>query len=271
MVEKTLKEKRQSSSQHLLNLEDAKQIICYPEHQVPNEECYRRIEQLRKKGIKYLISTGKVKIDKINILGKGHAGIVSAALLKNGKIVAIKIRRYDSKRESLEKEATLQYIAALAGIAPSIYAYSKDFIIMDLIEGISFGEYLEIKYRERNEDDILLAIKSLIEKTFVLDCIGIEHQELSNPQRQVMIQNYDPRKIFILDYESAKYTVRTSNITSIIGFIIGRGRKYLHLSNGDLKILIELSKTYKRILDIDRRYTILNRLIDILNKCHRRS
>jgi len=268
MVEKVFEEERQSSSQHLLSLENAKQIICYPEYQVPNEECYRRIEQLRKEGAKYLISMGKVKIGKINILGKGHAGIISAALLKNGKIVAIKIRRFDSKRKSLEREAILQHIAALAGVAPSIYVFSKDFIVMDLIQGISFGEYLERKYRECNKDYIFLAIKSLIEKTFVLDCIGIEHQELSNPQRQVMIQNYDPRKIFILDYESAKYTSKTSNITSIIGFIIGRGRKYFHLNNNDLKILIRLSRTYKKTLDISRRYTILNRLIDILNKCH---
>ncbi|RLG89384.1 MAG: hypothetical protein DRO15_00540 [Thermoprotei archaeon] len=271
MVEETFKEKRQSSSQHVLSLEDAKQVICYPEHYATPEECNRRIEELRREGVKHILSMGKTKIGRISVLGKGHAGIISAALLENGKVIAVKIRRFDSKRKSLEREAILQYLAALVNVAPTVYAFSRNFIMMEIIQGITLGEYLETKYCENNEHDIFLVTRSLIKKAFILDCIGIEHLELSNPRKQVMVQDYDPEKVFILDYESAKYTPRASNVTSIIGFIIGKGKKYFHLDIHDLENLIKLSKIYKKTLDISYRYIILNRFIDILNKYDRGS
>jgi len=63
-----------------------------------------RIKELMALGVESVSFQGKLQIGTISILGKGYVGIVVLGKI-GGKKVAVKIRRNDSPRKNLKKEA----------------------------------------------------------------------------------------------------------------------------------------------------------------------
>ena len=61
------------------------------------------IEELKELGVSALVLKGRHAIDGVPILGKGHVGIVVAALIR-GEEVAVKLRRSDADRVSMAAE-----------------------------------------------------------------------------------------------------------------------------------------------------------------------
>ncbi|SVD35822.1 uncharacterized protein METZ01_LOCUS388676, partial [marine metagenome] len=68
-------------------------------------------------------------MDTISILGKGYVGVVVLGKMGRKK-VAVKIRRNDSPRKNLEKEAGLLKIINKHKIGPKLIASSKNFLVM---------------------------------------------------------------------------------------------------------------------------------------------
>jgi putative serine/threonine protein kinase len=201
-----------------LSVEPYLSIIGYPK--ASKKQVEQRISQMKKIGISSICFQGDLKLGKISILGKGYVGIVVLAKRKN-KLVAVKIRRTDSQRKEMKSEAELLNIANSAKVGPKLITNSKNFMIMEYLKGKKIGEWVgELKGKDRSKK-----LKSIIRKTledcYNLDKIGLDHGELSNITKHVIVSK---SKATIIDFESASTTRKVSNVTSATqGIFIGSG------------------------------------------------
>jgi putative serine/threonine protein kinase len=202
-------------------------LVCFPK---PFKNCLKRISLLKSIGVDYLCDYGRIELwtpqGMIRVLGKGHAGVVVAARYK-GSLVAVKIRRTDSKRASLADEGVFQSISARAGVAPKVFFYSHDFIVSELIEGPLLLDI--IKRGKLNLKYIIEAIEAV---TF-LDKLNILHQEISRPLKNII---FTPTKAVIVDFESAKRGC--GNLSKFLSWLFN----YLNI---DYKVLSKELKDYK--------------------------
>ena len=122
-----------------LSQEPYSTIIGYPK--ATKKQIRTRIIELKKLGIRDVSFQGQTKIGSLNILGKGYVGVVVLSRIKN-KLVAVKIRRTDASRINMVKEAKFLKIANKAGVGPLLIAMSKNFIIMEYLDGKKISEWV---------------------------------------------------------------------------------------------------------------------------------
>ena len=230
-------------------------IICYP---ISNNDLFnQRLQELKNLGIEYLELSGPTILFGNHILGKGTRGLVVKAFSKN-QAYALKIRRLDSPRHNLLKEAKIQSFVNSLGIGPKIVASSKNFIIMELIQGKLLSQLYNME--SLNTDIIRLTIKSLLDQCYRLDINGVDHGELSDLRKHVIINH----RVNIIDFDSASYNRKTSNITSCIQylFIGGPNSQLLRkLFEIDLDKILLLLRKYK----LNKDYLTYVHLLKLLN------
>jgi putative serine/threonine protein kinase len=176
-----------------------------------------RIKELQGLGIDSISLQGELKIGTVNVLGKGYVGIVVLGKLGRKK-VAVKIRRNDSPRKNLTKEAQLLQITNRCGVGPKLVTYSKNFLVIEYLEGEKIGNYIDGLSGRGNITNLKAIIKKVLEDCYKLDSIGLDHGELSRMPKHVIIGN----KITIIDFESSSTKRRVSNVTSATqAFYIG--------------------------------------------------
>ena len=85
---------------------------------------------------------------------------------------------------------------------------------MEYIKGEDISKWVnQIKYiDEKQIKNILL---NLLDQCFTMDINGLDHGELSNMKRHVIINN----KANIIDFESASTKRKTSNVTSVCQYL----------------------------------------------------
>ena len=188
-----------------------------------------RIKELKVLGVESISFQGKLEIGTISILGKGYVGIVVLGKIGKKK-VAIKIRRNDSPRKNLKKEAELLKIINGHKIGPKLVAFSKNFLVMEYLDGEKIGDWVNGLKKKGNSSQLKLIIKKVLEDCYSLDRIGLDHGELSNLSKHVIIG----KKVTIIDFESSSMDRKVSNVTSAsqalcigsgISKIIGRAYK----------------------------------------------
>ena len=165
--------------------------------------------------------------------------------MRGGEEVALKVRRTDSDRESMHREAEMLVLANKAGVGPMLYGFSNDFIAMEEITGSYLGEWLN-NFRG-DPEKLRSVIRVLLEKSRKLDHVGVDHGELTRVKRHFIVTEAGPR---IIDFESASIERRMQNVTATAqsiflnkGFASQLGS---HLSLPDLKTLINILSTYKQ-------------------------
>ena len=178
-------------------------------------------KELVEHGITELYSFGKTNLGKLKVVGKGKTGVI--VLLDEKRV--IKIRRSDSPKESLEIEAKIQTLAF--PVAPKVYDYGKNFIVMDYIEGDNLNN------TRKNKNVII----DLLLKAKELENRKIEHKELARPYKNVIVSEND--NVYIIDYDSASIKENPYNVTSILS--------WLRLPN--LAILYKKHKNIEEILN----------------------
>ena len=197
-----------------------------------------RIKELKTLGVESISFQGKLQVGTISILGKGYVGIVVLGKLGRKKI-AIKIRRNDSPRKNLKKEARLLRITNRYGVGPKLIDFSKNFLVMEYLEGEKIGEWISDLKTKLRSSQIKTVIKKVLEDCYKLDMIGLDHGELSRMPKHVIVG----KKITIIDFESSSMNRRASNVTSATqAFFIGSG----------------ISKTVKRTYKIPEKKKIIN-------------
>ena len=198
-----------------------------------------RLRELESLGITKIVFWGSTRIGNLNILGKGYVGIVLLGKIQN-KVVAIKIRRTDSQRAELITEAKLLQLVNKINVGPKFIASSKNFLIMEYLDGQKIGEWIE---NEITIKELKNTLRKILEDCYRLDRLGFDHGELSTISKHIIIG----KKITMIDFESSSTKRRVSNITSATqGLFIGSGisRKVstIYKINTKKKIILALRK-----------------------------
>jgi len=227
-----------------LSQEPYSTIIGYPK--ATKKQIKTRIIELKKLGIRDVSFQGQTKIGSLNILGKGYVGVVVLSRIKN-KLVAVKIRRTDASRINMVKEAKFLKIANKAGVGPLLLAMSKNFIIMEYLDGKKISEWVNELKSKRDIKLLKSIMQKILEDCYSLDVIGLDHGELSTISKHVVIGK---SKTTIIDYESASTQRRVSNVTSATQAIcIGSGiskivRKIYRMPSKNK--IIKILRSYKQ-------------------------
>ncbi|MCE4606549.1 MAG: hypothetical protein F7B59_04360 [Desulfurococcales archaeon] len=199
----------------------SRMAACFPWNGSKLEMCRTVLRDLVGCGVESLVSWGSITLPWGRVLGKGHASIVSLGYYDN-RIVAVKIRRTDSKHKSFQSEGILQESAWRAGVAPRVYCYRDNVIVMDLLEGIPLGDLPVL-----TKGDVSVILSS----AYALDKAGIHHHEISRPWKHVYLTDANA---VIIDFGSSSYGY-CRNLPSITGSLLRR-------------VGIEISESLKSLL-----------------------
>lgn len=191
--------------------ERAKKALSYPKFV---EGFYRKVlTDLRDLRVEGILSEGRIRIDNLRVLGKGCAAIVLLGVLK-GSEVALKVLRADADRSSLRREGEILRIVNASGIGPRVLAVKDMVIAMEYIKGEVFLKWLKV---QTDTGKVRRVVKDLLTQCFTLDKMGIDHGELSEAKKHILIDEKDmPR---IVDFETASTMRKSRNVVSIAGYI----------------------------------------------------
>ena len=214
-------------------------IVGYPN--ATKKQVQLRIAQMKKLGINSISFQGDLKLGSISVLGKGYVGIVVLAKIGK-KTAAVKIRRTDSQRREMNSEAKLLRIANSSGVGPNLITSSKNFIVMEYLDGKKIGTWIKELKGRGSTSKLKSIIKKTLEDCYNLDRIGLDHGELSSISKHVIVGK---SKTTIIDFESSSTKRKVSNVTSATqGIFIGSG----------------ISKTVKKIYKIPAKDKIIDAL-----------
>jgi putative serine/threonine protein kinase len=183
-------------------------FLCWPQYN--EEKAQERLTQLEKLGVQAIAPGGPHRILGIPILGKGHSGIVIKALF-GGIEVALKVKRTDTDRKSMTREAELIAHVNKWEVGPKLHGFSDDFILMELIEGQYFGEW--VKENLENSEKVKKNLRALLDIAWRLDQSGLDHGELTRIKRHYIVTAEGPR---VIDFESASLERAPRNLTSTV-------------------------------------------------------
>jgi len=189
-------------------------LVAYPSGDT--DEVESRIQQLKQLKITGLDFQGRLKTDRLSILGKGVVGIVVIGMSGNRRI-AVKIRRVDARRPSLTHEAELLKIANSQDVGPKCLGGTVDILAMELVEGLSLPLWFDSLKGRGRRARVRRVVKPLLEQCLRMDAYGLDHGELSRAHKNVIISNDDTPRI--LDFESASLMRRPSNFTSLAQYL----------------------------------------------------
>jgi putative serine/threonine protein kinase len=198
-------------------------------------------------GITSIILGGKTIVNGAHIAGKGCVGIVVKSKA-GSKICALKIRRTDADRKTMNEEARFHKIANSLGVGPHLEGQTKNLIAMEYISGQSIIDWVVDDNNNNNKDTkskMRTVTKCILEQCFNLDVAGLDHGELSRLARHVIVSDSP----YIIDFESASTTRKTSNVTAtaqsifLYGIVANSVRKIL--GDIDREKIVNALRTYK--------------------------
>jgi putative serine/threonine protein kinase len=234
-------------------------VLCYP--RCEQEEAERRLNELKRLGVKALEFTGEKSVFDLPILGKGCVGIVVVAYTNSGK-AALKIRRVDADRKEMSHEGEMLKRANNIGVGPKLLEISENFLLMELIDGTHFPEWIELLEERESKSRVRLVLKDVLEQCHRLDTAGLDHGELSNAPKHILVDAND--RPFLVDFETASINRRVSNVTSVCQYLF-LGSQIAEkvkekLGEVDEKQLIQKLRAYKR----ERTEENFEKIIEIL-------
>ena len=190
-------------------------ILCYPGTDLSSFE--DRVQQLKEMGVHELILEGPSKVGKYGIAGRGCVSIVVKSRMESNPLpVALKIRRIDANRPDMARDYRLQKFANSFGVGPLAIAATRDFFAMEFIDSIKIGNWLRgLKTRSSKKSSRRL-VRHILLQCHLLDLNGLDHGELSNPSKHILIKG---EKSVIIDFESASTDRRVSNLSAVGAFL----------------------------------------------------
>jgi putative serine/threonine protein kinase len=218
-------------------------VLCFPK--CTEDELRSRIQELHKLGVGALEFSGSASVFgvAVPVLGKGFVGIVAIAHLQ-GQRVAVKIRRTDADRADLLHEAAMITKANTVDVAPKLVASSKNFLLMQLIDGDLLPNWLKT---HTEKEAMKRVLGEVLEQCFSLDETGLDHGELSKAPKHLLVDKME--RVFIVDFETSSVERRVSNVTAVC--------QYLFAGNSSAsKILAEVFGQKERLglIDVMRAY-----------------
>jgi putative serine/threonine protein kinase len=219
-------------------------VLCYPRFE--QEELGKRLKELERLGVQALEFTGEKNVFDVPVLGKGCVGIVVVAYTNSGR-AALKIRRVDADRKGMFHEGEMLKRANAINVGPKLLEISENFLLMELVEGTHFPEWIESLGEREVQSRVRWVLKDILEQCYRLDEAGLDHGELSNAPKHIIVDADDLP--YLVDFETASINRRVSNVTSVCQYIfLGSqvAEKVKKLGKVDEKELINVLRTYKR-------------------------
>jgi len=211
-------------------------VLCFP-HALCGE-LDGRLKRLVDAGFTSLVEEGISFLD-VRVLGKGYSSIVVLAENRDFGLGALKVRRLDSRRESLIGEALMLNEASKLGVAPKVFWYDADFIFMEYLNPSRCQPFILVLTKVLEEGS-LEELKTLISKVFealyILDKKGLYHRELNRPGTHIMICGDSVR---IIDWESASSVGKPSNLAQVVSFLLYR-HEYSDMIRERLGVRVDL-------------------------------
>ena len=233
-------------------------LITYPHY----SECeYKdRIIEMESLGITSIIlgGGGKTIVNSAHIAGKGCVGIVVKSKV-GSKVCALKIRRTDADRKTMDNEARFHKMANSAGVGPKLQGHTKNLITMEFVTGQSIIDWVGNKATKKSK--MHTVAMAILEQCFSLDAAGLDHGELSRLARHVIVSD----RPSIIDFESASTTRKTCNVTAatqslfLYGIVANKVGKIL--GNRDREKVIHALRTYKKTHTRDNFDAVLDSLL----------
>ena len=186
-------------------------IVCYPRPSL--SELQERIAELRQHGIEAVEFAGGAFAFNVPVLGKGYVGVVVVAYV-DGQKVALKMRRVDADRQNLKHEAEMLTKANAVGVGPKFLGVSKNFLLMQLVDGNLLEDWLET---HKEKEPIRKVLVDILEQCWRLDEIGLDHGELSKAPKHLLVDKASVP--FIVDFETASDKRRVANVTAVCQFL----------------------------------------------------
>jgi len=219
-------------------------ILTYPR---PNlKQAKSKIRQLAELGIERVTFEGRTKIGRLGLVGIGTVGLVVKGSGRGDEIYALKIRRADANRESMAEEFRLTQLANRVRVGAPVYGCTKDVMSMRYIRGIELEDYVKATQGRGSAKRMRELAHALLNQCRKLDLIGLDHGELSNLRKHVIIDGETP---YIIDFESASQNRTTKNVTTAAQFLfIGssvapRIKRILSIKSSDE--ILEALRRYK--------------------------
>lgn len=189
-------------------------VLTYPRISLPTARS--RIRQLQRLKVEEIIFEGRTKIGRLGILGLGTVGVVVKARVGQ-QICALKIRRVDANRPDMEEEAVLTTLANRIGVGPEVRGHSKDMMLMELLPHDELSEWMKSLHGPGTRETARKMVHQILNQCRKLDIIGLDHGQLSNLRKHVVVVGGTPR---ILDFESASRTRRPKNLTTAAQYLL---------------------------------------------------
>jgi putative serine/threonine protein kinase len=229
-------------------------IVCYP--RASRAILRNRMNELRTLRINAVGFVGEKHAFNVKVLGKGSVGIVVLAY-RDGDRVALKIRRVDADRASMQTEGKLLNRANSVNVGPKLLAASRNFLCMQFVEGELLSGWLK---RKRNRARISTVLRRILEQCWQLDNINLDHGELSHAPKHVIVNAQD--KPFIVDFESASLNRKPANVTSICQFLFvsSETAKQVNKRLGakNMKTVVKALRRYKKERTFENFCKVLN-------------
>ncbi len=226
-------------------------LLCYPGTNLESFES--RVDQLQELGVRKLVLEGSSKVGKYGIIGRGCVSTVLKARIKGyNDLVALKIRRVDANRVDMTHDFELQQFANSFGVGPRAISVTKDLFAMEYIDSLKLGKWFDRLKTRSSKKYTRALIRNALEQCYLLDANGLDHGELSNPTKHLLIRNSPEPRSVIIDYESASRNRRVSNLTAVAQFFFLGGwrsekiRKILGISRFSKSRFIFLLREYKQ-------------------------
>jgi putative serine/threonine protein kinase len=176
-----------------------------------------RLGELKTHGVKAVEFAGKTSAFNVPVLGKGYVGIVIIAHLDRRK-AALKIRRVDADRLGLQHEAQMLAKANSVHVGPKLMSVSNNFLLMQFIDGDLLPDWLETT---KEKESMFSVLNAILEQCWRLDSIGLDHGELSNAPKHIIVDKVQTP--FIVDFETASVERKPANVTSVCQFLFTSG------------------------------------------------
>ncbi|HEY3094895.1 MAG TPA: hypothetical protein VGJ42_03955 [Nitrososphaera sp.] len=221
-------------------------LVCYP--RFSESEYNDRIAEMESLGVTSIALGGRTTINGSRVAGKGQVGLVLRAKIGD-KTCALKIRRIDADRKSMDDEVRFHNIANDAGVGPRLEGHSKNLIAMEFIGGQSIVDWVEGTATGR----LRRMARSVLEQCYGLDRAGLDHGELSRLNRHVIVSD----RPYIIDFESASTTRKTSNVTAaaqsifLHGAVAGFVKKTLYVDREKALLMLKLYKRDQKRANFD--------------------
>jgi putative serine/threonine protein kinase len=219
-------------------------VLTYPR---PNLKMARsRIRQLVGLGIERVTFEGRTKIGRLGLVGIGTVGLVVEGSGKGRETYALKIRRADANRESMVEEFRLTQLANRVRVGAPAYGCTKDVMSMLYVKGVGLEDYVKAATGRGSARRVRELAHALLNQCRKLDLIGLDHGQLSNLRKHVIVDGETP---YIIDFESASQNRTTKNVTTAAQYLfVGsrlspRIRRTLSIKSSDE--ILEALRRYK--------------------------